>query len=100
MRSEKKVLVPNLYDRSVGLWVACRNAIDGLAGLALVVDGSLRLCRGGVLLGLHRDRLLGVGVPERGVTLLTLDLWAGCLRRLRQDAQIRVLCWHSRLDKL
>ncbi len=40
-------------------------------------------------LRLHRDCLLCVGVPERGVTLLTLDLWAGCLRRHDRTATFR-----------
>lgn len=95
-----------LYNRSVGLRVSSGDAVDGLAWLSLVINGSLRLslcwscsillCR----LGLHCHRLLSSGVPESGVALLALYLRGRLSWYRRQDCYTGVLGCYSRLHVL
>lgn len=65
-----------LQDRCVSLWIGRGDTVDGLTGLALVVDGCLggRWCWDNLVLwcylGLYRHSLLGGRVPQRGVTPL------------------------------
>lgn len=85
--------------------VGSGDAVDGLAWLALVVDGRLclSLCRGCSILlwrlRLHGNRLLSGGIPESGVALLALYL-RGCLGRYRQDSYACVLGCYSWLHIL
>lgn len=94
-----------LYNRIVALWVGCGDAIDGLAGLALVIDGRLclSLCWScGILLrwlSLYSDCLLCGGIPQSGIALLALHL-RGHLGRDREDWYSRILDCYSWLDIL
>lgn len=98
-------MAPYLYDGSVGLRVGGGDAVDGLAWLALVIDGRLclRRCWGCSILlcwlGLHSYCLLSSGVPESGVTLLALYL-RGRLGRYREDSYPCVLGCYSWLGVL